>query len=182
MKENGSAASVQLVDGRLSITSSAYGHTSTVKVAGGVASDYYLPGSSEVAGNDVAGTINGKPALGSGRRLTAATGDPSEGLSLLVTSDTTGDRGTATVSKGFASSLNELLTKMLDSTGSLSARTSGLDRSLTALQNDSEKIALRLAETEKRYRAQYTALDTLMSQMSAQSATLSRQLASIAAI
>jgi len=71
----------------LHITSDRYGSASTVEITavgtGTAASLGLSAGMSTAAGVDVAGTINGATASGSGQYLTGATGDKAEGLKLV---------------------------------------------------------------------------------------------------
>jgi flagellar hook-associated protein 2 len=173
----GSSVSVTESGGKLTITSNQYGPASNVSVSGTGAAN--LLGAAPVTntGTDVAGTIGGFAATGSGRTLTAVAGNPTEGLALLV--DGSGSRGTVNYSQGYAYQFDRFATALLDSTGPLSSRTDGLSASIKSMADSRLRLTDRLAETEKRYRAQYTALDTLMSRMSTTSSYLTQQLAQL---
>lgn len=128
---------------------------------------------------DAAGTINGVTAIGSGTRLTGATGDDSAGLSVNVTGGATGSRGTITVTQGYASKLNSLLTDLLSDDGILAARTDGINTSIKGIDKQSDALEVRLTAVEARYRAQFNRLETLLSSMQTTSSYLTQQIAAI---
>jgi flagellar hook-associated protein 2 len=174
----GSAVSVTQSGGALSITSNRWGAGSNVDITADASSADLLGGSGTgVAGKDLIGTIGGVPAVGSGRTLTGAVGSPSEGLALQI--DGSGARGSVTYSQGYAYQFDKFASSLLDAGGALSLRTDGINASIKSVSSNRDRIAQRLVETEKRLRAQYTKLDTLMSSMSTTSAYLTQQLASL---
>lgn len=165
--------------GKITIASKTYGGASNIEVTGGNDPEYFFgAGAASTPGQDVAGTINGKPALGSGKTLTAATEDASDGIRLSISGDI-GARGNVSVSKGYATMFDEILGKMLNESGSINARTTGLNDSLKTLSSNSDRINLRLVSLEKQYRAQYTALDAMLGKMNSTSSYLTQQLAAI---
>lgn len=128
------------------------------------------------------GTINGVGATGSETGLTGAPGDDSEGLQIKISGSTTGSRGTVTFTKGFAALLDEMIEGFLDEdTGILASKTDGLNSSIEALDDKAERMEARLVIIEARYRAQYSRLDTLMSNMSSLSSYLTQQISAISA-
>jgi flagellar hook-associated protein 2 len=164
---------------RLAITSDRYGSASTVEITAvdtTTAASLGLSVASGTVGVDVAGTINGVAATGSGRTLTGASGTAVEGLKLEVLGGTS-----ATVNswQGYAYQLDKLAGKLLAENGVLDSRTDGLDRSIQDIASRRESLAARLVEIEKRYRAQFTALDSLVSSLRTTSDYLTRQLASL---
>lgn len=160
--------------GVLTLTSNRYGSSSTATVTGGTAQTALLGTTTDTAGVNVAGTIGGFGATGSGQTLTG-TGDTA-GLQLTVTGGATGDRGTVMFAQGYAYQLNELIGNLLDSDGILAGRTDGIGRSVKDIESRRTALQLRLNLIEKRYRAQFTALDTLISSMTKTSSFLSQQL------
>ncbi len=58
-----------------------------------------------------------------------------------------------------------LLGSLLGSTGPLNARTDGINASLKSLASQKERISDRLVDVERRYRAQFTALDVAIASM-----------------
>jgi flagellar hook-associated protein 2 len=125
----------------------------------------------------VAGSIGGIAATGSGQTLTGA-GDAS-GLTLTVTGGATGNRGTVKFAQGYAVQLDQMLTGLLASDGTLAARTDGINSSIISIGNQRAALNLRLAAVQARYQAQYTALDMLMSKLNSTSSYLTQQLANL---
>lgn len=130
---------------------------------------------------DAMGTINGVAASGAGTTLRATADDPSSGLIVKVTGDTLGDRGTVTYSVGIAAQLHAMITALLDEDGILASRTAGLDSSMTRLDREQEAQEARLLMVENRYRAQFTALESMINSMNSTSSYLAQQLAQISA-
>ncbi|HPV31723.1 MAG TPA: flagellar filament capping protein FliD [Methylotenera sp.] len=130
---------------------------------------------------NAAGTINGVTATGNKTNLTGAFGDASEGLSVTIAGGAIGDRGTVTFTRGYASQLDGLISKLLKDDGILAAKTDGIKSSITRLDKQADAINVRLAATEARYRAQYTRLDTLIASMQSTSTFLTQQIASLSA-
>lgn len=130
--------------------------------------------------NTIAGTINGVAGTGIGNLLTGATGEASEGLQFSVTQGAVGDMGTITFSKGLAERLSDWIGSLSEEGGALASRTEGLNSRKKRLDSQEDKINLRLEQVEKRYRAQFTALDTMLASMQQTSAYLSQQLAALA--
>ena len=175
----GSAVSVSQVAGVMTITSNRYGSASNVSVSGTAATNLLGTTPTVTAGVDAVGTINGTAATGSGQTLTGATASDAEGLKLLILGGATGGRGTVSFSNGYAYQLDGLLTKMLDGNGFLSSRTEGINRSIKELGDRRNVLQLRLANIEKRYRAQFTALDVMIGSMNKTSNFLTQQLANL---
>ncbi len=171
------------VSGVISIKSNRYGSASSVAIAAGAAHDNLLgagAGLASAVAFDVAGTINGAPATGSGQFLTASAGNAAAGLSLRIIGGATGARGTVTYSEGYAAQLNTLVAQYLDPTnGAIATRTNGLNASIKDIGDQRDALNVRLAAIEQQYRAQFTALDTMMSSMTQTSSFLTQQLANL---
>lgn len=177
----GATASVTQSGGVLSIKSASYGSTSNATITGGTAQSGLGFGSGVVslAGLNVAGTINGATATGRGQSLLAATGDASEGLSVLIAGGGIGSRGTVNYTKGYAYQLNQLTTSILSSTGSIASRTDGINASIKDIAKSKDALNARLVVIEARYRAQFNALDSVISGLSTTSTFLTQQLANL---
>lgn len=172
----GSTVAVTQSSGVLTITSNRYGSASTAQVTGGTGkTDLFGNSPGIVTGQDVAGTINGASATGSGQVLTASSGN-AEGLGIKITGGSIGARGTINFSQGYAYQLEKLASTLLGTDGPIAARTDGINASLKSLASSKERLNLRLADTEKRLRAQFTALDTAISSMKKTSDFLTQQL------
>ncbi len=167
--------------GFLHITSKRYGSASNVSLAsatGTLVTDF-MGTSSNQAGNDVAGTINGQAATGSGQNLTAAPGLAS-GMQIQILGGTLGSRGTVNYSQGYANNLYTLTSALLGSDGPLTGVTKGINSTITDLSKQRDVINRRLISIEARYRKQFTSLDTMISSMNTTSTYLTQQLAQLA--
>ncbi len=158
-----------------------YGSLSEFEVIGdpfGLAGTY--------AGLDVAGTIGGEAATGSGQSLTASAGDPT-GLILKITANA-GDisgaggslsLGNLTYTRGVFGSLDQTI-GYAEGTGGRIARAQDLTSSQIDLIDDRiEVLEDRIDRREALLVRQYAALETAMSSLQAQSSWLSTQLASL---
>lgn len=166
--------------GFLTLTSSRYGSASGVSLSdgSGTAVSAFMGTTTSTAGVDVAGTIDGLAATGSGQFLTSSAGN-STGLKLLVSGGSTGVRGTASYSQGYAFTLDALATSLLGSDGQLSGRKTGIDNTIKDIGKQRDALNQRLEMIEKRYRAQFTALDTMLSSMNLTSNYLTQQLTAL---
>ena len=106
-------------------------------------------------------------------KLAAATADPSKDLSKLFA---TSDSG-----KGYGYQMDVLIGKILSPVGILVDRTNSFGKSIKDIGVNRDTLNARLAGVEKRYRAQYTALDTMIAKMTTTSNFLTQQLASLTA-
>lgn len=168
--------------GFLKIQSARYGSASNVSLANGTGTTAAtLTGTvtSGTAGVNVAGTLNGIGATGSGQALTGATGTAADGLKVLVSGGSTGARGTVNFSRGYASQLTTLLSSALGSSGTISSTTDGVNRSIKDIGKQRDILNNRLFDVEARYRAQFTALDRVVSTLNNTSAFLSQQLSAL---
>jgi len=111
--------------------------------------------------------------------ITGATGDASEGLQFSVVEGQTGSMGTVTFSRGLADRLSDWIDSLNAEGGALASRTDGLNKRITNLKTQEDRINLRLDVVEKRYRAQFTALDSMLSSMKQTSSYLSAQLSAL---
>ena len=159
--------------GKLTITSNQYGSESTVAITGGNGKLDLFGTPTTTDGVDVAGTINGITATGSGQTLTGA-GD-SSGLVLNIIGGSTGARGDINFAHGFAAKLDKLLDEMLDDR-LIDSRIDGINSSIKDIESQRETLNRRLVDVEKRIRAQFTALDASIASMTQTSNFLLQQL------
>ena len=68
---------------------------------------------------------------------------------------------------------------MLENDSLLDGRMDGINASIKSIGTQREALARRLEGIEKRYRAQFTALDTMMASMTKTSNFLTQQLANL---
>jgi len=66
---------------------------------------------------------------------------------------------------------------LLSVDGAISTRTDGLRKRIELNQDAQDRLDLRVAQTEKRLRAQYTALDATLGRMSGLSQYVTQQMA-----
>ncbi len=78
----------------------------------------------------------------------------------------------------FARSLSSSLDSALGSGGAIAARTDGIQTAMQRLTDQQTRVEARLSAVEARYRAQFSALDGLMSRMNATNSFLTSQLGS----
>lgn len=170
-------------NGILTLSSSKYGSTSNISLTSvsGSSVDSIFGGAAPSKGADVVGTIGGVAATGNGQALTAAPGSNAEGIQVSVTGGILGDRGTVTFSQGFAFQLNNLATGFVGKDSLLKSKTDGLNVSIKSVADQAARFETRLESIEKRYRAQFVALDSMMTSMQSTSDYLTQQLASLAA-
>ncbi|PKO33485.1 MAG: flagellar hook protein [Betaproteobacteria bacterium HGW-Betaproteobacteria-7] len=79
----------------------------------------------------------------------------------------------------YGTAFSNALESIVSSTGLIANREDGIKRSISLLGADKERLQFRLDSIEKRYRAQFTALDTLVSSLQTTGSYLSQQLASL---
>lgn len=178
-RDAGASVAVGAAGGLLTLTSARYGSASAIALSGNAATALVGGAPVATAGRDVAGSIGGVAALGTGRFLTAATGTDAEGLKLEVSGGATGARGSVRYTEGIGARLDALIGQMLGTSGVVASKTDGVQASLKLL--DKRKVALeaRMERVEAAYRRQYTALDTTIATLSAQSSYLAQQLANL---
>jgi flagellar hook-associated protein 2 len=167
--------------GVLTLASARYGSASTVALSGN-ASDSLFGTPTITAGVDVAGTIGGLAATGEGQYLTGTSGTTIEGISVRVNGGATGARGEIVYSQGFASQLDQALTKLLGSEGVVSSSTATANRQIKDLTDRRAVLQQRLDKVQANYLRQFQALDQMISSMNATSSYLTQQLDSLATL
>lgn len=134
-------------------------------------------------GSTIAGDLDGIAGTGVENVFTAGAGTypagNAEGLQFAVVEGVSGNLGNITFSKGLASQLDEWITSLSEEGGMLDSRTDGLNGKLQRLEDQEDRFNLRLEQIEKRYRAQFTALDSMLASMQQTSSYLSQQLAAL---
>lgn len=164
------------------ITSEEYGSGSNLEIIAVDTNTTAQLGFSVGAGTggvDVAGSIGGVPALGTGQTLTGAANTGAEGMRLFVDGGALGARGTIDFSRGVSDQLNSLLTNFLQEDGILDARTDGIENRVGEIEDAREVLDRRMETLEISLRARFTVLDTLLSQLQNTSNFLTQQLASL---
>ncbi|MCS0632685.1 flagellar filament capping protein FliD [Telluria mixta] len=169
--------------GHLSISSSKYGSTSNIAIAGvtGTAVSDLFGGATPAVGTDIEGTIGNVAATGNGQSLTAAAGSPAAGIQITVKTGTTGDRGTVTFSQGYAYQLTNLAASFTGKDSVLNSKTDGLNASIKAVAKQRDAFSDHLTQLEAMYKKQFTSLDTMLQSMQSTQSYLTQQLAALAA-
>ncbi|MFQ6007518.1 MAG: flagellar filament capping protein FliD [Candidatus Zixiibacteriota bacterium] len=139
--------------GYLLLESSVYGSTSQVQIVTTIANSAYtalgLANGTSLAGQNVAGTINGESADGKGQYLTGKEGnETTAGLKLRITLEPSqvisGSEGTITVSKGVAARLADLIDSFTKAGEGL------FDRKIGSYQRQIDALQERIADYEER--------------------------------
>jgi flagellar hook-associated protein 2 len=179
----GIGVTVSQSGGVLTLRSNRYGSASNVKlVSGSAAGDLMLAGGAASDGVDVAGTIGGRAATGSGQYLTAQAGGDVDAIKLKITGGAVGDRGTVTYGKGVAYQLNQMLSGVLGSTGAVMGGQAAINKSISNVQKDIEKMNTRLQTIQAMYEAQFSRLDTLIAQLKQTESSLTSSLAALSSL
>lgn len=175
LQSGGAALSISYQANAFSFTSNTYGSTSSIAFTGTGTSALatFGIGVNRVAGQDVAGTIGGVEATGFGQTLTGKGG--ADGIAVDVLGGATGARGMVYLSEGVAHRLDTLLDNFLSNNGSISGQTDVLNKQLENLNNQRERLSERMDKLEARYRAQFLAMDQLISQLTATGNFLTKQ-------
>ncbi len=171
----GKSVSVSQNAGVLTVTSGSYGSTSSIALGGDAASTLF--GTPILTnGLDVAGTINGMAASGSGQLLSSTAGD-SNGLTVAIQGGSTGNRGTISYSQGLSSLFGSQLTAMLSSSGPMASETTQLNSNISDLQNQISALNARIAIDQTNLTNQYAQLDATLGTTNSLSSYLTQQLA-----
>jgi flagellar hook-associated protein 2 len=104
--------------------------------------------------------------------LASSLANPNKDLSQLFAQTST--------TTGYASQIDTLMSGMLSATGLVAGHTTGINSSIKDIETQKTSLNVRLASIEKRYRAQFTALDTAVASMNQTSTFLTQQLTLIA--
>lgn len=105
-------------------------------------------------------------------KLDKAMADPSKNFAALF--------ATSNGNRGFGAQMDVVLGRVLSPVGTITSHTNSFNSSIKDLEKQRTTITSRLADVEKRYRAQFSALDSAMASMTTTSTYLTQQLAAIA--
>lgn len=97
----------------------------------------------------------------------------------LETAMSTNFSAVAATIKSYGGALDTSLTNALDVQGPIANDVNGINNMISNIQDREDQLNTQLTAIEARYRAQFTALDTLMSQMQTTSTYLTQQLAAL---
>ncbi|WP_338355705.1 flagellar filament capping protein FliD [uncultured Marinobacter sp.] len=182
---NASGSGVQVgvgSGGELTFTSSDYGSDSNVSLTSVEdGSAYGLSVASGTSGVDVAGTIGGRTAEGDGQVLFLGNGNGgASGLQVRILGDQIGSRGSITFVEGVAERTVDLVSSFVGADGAIESRTESLNRDLEQIQENQARLEERIAAYRERLVSQFTAADSLISQLNSTQDYVSQQLAALA--
>jgi len=166
---------------RFVITSDSSGSASTVEITAidpQTDNRYGLTVGNGVDGTDLVASIDGVNASVSGQLLTSLSGN-SKGLSIELISGGTGNRGTVSIARGLADTLDSLLNNFLDSDGFIASREESINDGIDDIFDERIRLDDRISSLEARLIRQFSALDALVAQFNQTSSFLSQQLANL---
>ena len=132
------------------------------------------------AGVDVAGTIGGLAAIGSGRSLTGATGGATEGLAVKYNGSATGAMGTVTFMQGAAGALFIAADSIARSgDGAVASQQESIQRTITSLTARADTIQQMLDRRRDMLVKQYTAMEAAIGRIQAQGTALTNFIKSL---
>ncbi|HET9076928.1 MAG TPA: flagellar filament capping protein FliD, partial [Acidimicrobiales bacterium] len=139
------------------VTSSNPAAAGSLGLTGGAASQTF-------SGMDVAGTINGVAATGSGQFLSAPVDDPTlGGLSLQVTATSAGDLGTVKYAPGLAQALSNLAYQSADPVhGSITQTVQGLQNQNVSITPQIQMYQTIVDEQQKLLMAKYATMEATL--------------------
>ena len=182
---NAAGTSVQVEldsSGSLRFTSADYGSDSAVSLESAENSAVFgLDSATGTSGVDVAGTIGGRTAEGDGQVLFLGNGNGgASGLQVRILGDEVGSRGSITFVEGVAERTVDLVSNFVGADGAIESRTESLNRDLEQIQESQARLEERIAAYRERLVSQFTAADSLISQLNNTQNYVSQQLAALA--
>ena len=175
--------------GHLVFNSNTYGSGSKIEIDSSINYSAYevlsLAAGTIVVGDDVAGTINGEEAEGSGQFLTGKDDNTNtEGLMLKITLDEndveSGSEGTITMSRGVASGLSNMINSLTKATdGTFDRRIRSYEKQIEIYTERIEDIDERLAIRKETLLMQFYEMEGILGELNAQAEFLSTQLAGL---
>jgi len=167
---------------RLVLASQSVGSTSAIAISAvdvSSAASLGLAVGAGTDGTDVAGTIGGVAAQGTGRRLTGAVDSAAAGLAIEVEGSATGALGTVAFTRGVAEQLKLLLEQVLATEGGLAQRVDTINSRKKVVEARRAELELKWKAVEARYLRQFNALDGLLSSLQSTSSFLESQLGNL---
>jgi flagellar hook-associated protein 2 len=131
-------------------------------------------------GQNIAGTIDGQTASGSGNVLTLNdTASGANGLEVSYTGTTAGASATITVNRGIASLINGLVSGFTAAKGTIATQTTGLQNSITQLNQQVSNMQANINSQMSIMQMQFENMDTVVAQMDEMQSYLTAQLANL---
>ncbi|MDE3241137.1 MAG: flagellar filament capping protein FliD [Nitrospirota bacterium] len=175
---NGLALSASNNAGKVQLTSTNYGADTKIVAMSTAANNGSQSGIGTTpltsSGVDIAGTINGHVATGSGAVLTGAAGFPESGLQVSAPVAASGLYGTVTISSGIMDQMTNVLAAATQSNGSIQTRISGINDQITRLQGQVAQKQTQLNTEQATLTAQFNQLEVTLGRLKAQSDSLTQ--------
>ncbi len=175
--------------GYIHFSDSVYGSQSSVKIVSGASSSAYaalgLTSGLSVAGVDVAGTINGETATGSGQYLTGKSGNKTtDGLKLKVTVGKTQvspeSEGSVTVTQGVAARISKVVDSLSKTgNGLLDLRIQSYQKQIDQLKNRVTEFDALLAKRRETLSQKFIAMETAVGSLQSTASWLTSQISSL---
>src|SRR5690606_23349553 len=168
LKEAMVGVQVSFENNQLTFTSKAYGANSKVSIidaSGAMTSDFGIgvKDGQETAGKDVAGTVDGVAAFGSGNVLLPALGSKAEGLSMVISGNVEeGAEATINFSRGFAGQMDTLINNFLKSSGLIAGREENITKGIKDVKDDTEVMERRSEAFRARLESQFIAMEAIV--------------------
>ena len=176
--EAGLAINVEVSGGGVRLTANSFGSAGTFETN----LDVTGAGNwSANVGTDVAGTIDGKTAVGVGQRLKLlATADSrAKGLEIDVAEGVSGSLGPVSYDPGVAARIVALATVATDTDGPLTTASETLDTRYEAFNDQIDRFEERMVIKEAQLRRQWTTVQTLLASLENQQSWLTSQIDSL---
>ncbi len=120
--------------------------------------------SASTSGVDVAGTINGEAAFGSGNVLLPKIDSDPYGLNLTVKEGASG-AFSITYSRGLAGELTSLIDSFLSGSGIINTREENINKQLDGIVDDQENLDRKMTIYESRLTEQYLAMERIIASL-----------------
>jgi flagellar hook-associated protein 2 len=161
------------VGGQVQLTQAGYGSGAGITVAytaGGAPGAEPITAGTYANGLDIAGTIGGLAATGSGQVLLGTSGTDVAGISVRYVGPTLGAVGDATVSLGTGAELERLLTAFVQSnTGFVSLREASMAQTILRQEERADTIEARLEIRRASLLTQFARMESALAQFQNQS-------------
>ncbi|MEQ1934174.1 MAG: flagellar filament capping protein FliD, partial [Fimbriimonadaceae bacterium] len=164
--------------GKLKITSKRFGtssnFTATSNVAASPTSSGWGTNTIAQAGTDIAGTLNGEAATGSGQILTGNVGNANtEGLQILYSGSASGAVGNLVFTKGIAAQVTEMVATYNDSVnGLLTANDKSLQTQIDTIASTISDKTEGLTLKREQLMLKFARMEQAISQLQAQQSSL----------
>jgi len=117
-------------------------------------------------GTDVVATVGGQATTGNGQEATVSGSGPANGLKLKLTSSSTGNLGSVTVSSGLYQQLHPVLNNVLDpSNGAIAAAKDSINNTIDSLNNRISDLQKNVQSQKQLLQQQFNQMETTMAQL-----------------